>query len=159
MKYIYNADRANMEAVATVVQQQLAAIDVKLDVQGLDSPTFFSIFFAPYCGKTTDEYDIESNGWDSERVDCGLQASTYMKNTGLGWSEDMTKLVNQSESATTEKEAQKLWNEIQKKYTDECWVYPLTYTNYVMVSQKNVTGLAGSKVVPEFVDWMSIKVK
>lgn len=82
-----------------------------------------------------------------------------MKNTGWGWSEDMTKLVNQADSATTQKEAQKLWNEIQKKYTDECWVYPLTYTNYVMVSQKNVTGLDGSKVVPEFVDWMSIKVK
>ena len=159
LKYIYNADRANMEAVATVVQQQLAAIDVKLDVQGLDSPTFFSIFFAPYSGKTTDEYDIGSNGWDSERGDCGWQASTYMKNTGWGWSEDMTKLVNQADSATTQKEAQKLWNEIQKKYTDECWVYPLTYTNYVMVSQKNVTGLDGSKVVPEFVDWMSIKVK
>lgn len=159
LKYIYNADRANMEAVATVVQQQLAAIDVKLDVQGLDSPTFFSIFFAPYSGKTTDEYDIGSNGWDSERGDCGWQASTYMKNTGWGWSEDMTKLVNQAESATIQKEAQKLWDEIQEKYTDECWVYPLTYTNYVMVSQKNVTGLDGSKVVPEFVNWMSIKVK
>ena len=58
-----------------------------------------------------------------------------------------------------EKDILDTWNEIQKKYTDECWVYPLTYTNYVMVSQKNVTGLDGSKVVPEFVDWMSIKVK
>lgn len=158
LKYIYNADRANMEAVATVVQQQLAAIDVNLEVQGLDSPTFFSIFFAPYSGKTTDEYDIGSNGWDSERGDCGWQASTYMKNTGWGWSEDMTALVQQADSATTKEEAQTLWNEIQEKYTDECWVFPLTYTNYVMVSQKNVTGLDGSEVVPEFVNWMSIKV-
>ena len=81
-----------------------------------------------------------------------------MKNTGWGWSEDMTALVQQADSATTKEEAQTLWNEIQEKYTDECWVFPLTYTNYVMVSQKNVTGLDGSEVVPEFVNWMSIKV-
>ena len=158
LKYIYNADRANMEAVATVVQQQLAAIDVNLEVQGLDSPTFFSIFFAPYSGKTTDEYDIGSNGWDSERGDCGWQASTYMKNSGWGWSEEMTSLVKQADSAVTQEEDQKLWDEIHEKYTEENWVFPLTYTNYVMVSQKNVTGLDGSEVVPEFVDWMSIKV-
>ena len=70
----------------------------------------------------------------------------------------MTALVQQADSATTKEEAQALWNEIQEKYTDECWVFPLTYTNYVMVSQKNVTGLDGSEVVPEFVNWMSIKV-
>ena len=36
--------------------------------------------------------------------------------------------------------------------------YPLTYTNFVMVSQKNVTGLDGSSVVPEFIDYLSIHV-
>ncbi len=158
LKYIYNADRANMESVATVVQQQLAAIDVNLEVQGLDSPTFFSIFFAPYSGKTTDEYDIGSNGWDSERGACGYQASGYLKNSGWGWSEEMSALIKKADTATTQDEAQKLWDEIQEKYTEENWVFPLTYTNYVMVSQKNVTGLDGSEVVPEFVDWMSIKV-
>lgn len=35
---------------------------------------------------------------------------------------------------------------------------PLTYTNYVMVSQKNVTGLDAVPVVPEFVDYLKIKV-
>ena len=158
LKYIYNADRANMEAVATVVQQQLAAIDVNLEVQGLDSPTFFSIFFAPYSGKTTDEYDIGSNGWDSERGACGWQASTYMKNTGWGWSDVMAALVKKADAATSQEEAQKLWDEIQEKYTEENWLFPLTYTNYVMVSQENISGLDGSEVVPEFVDWMSIKV-
>lgn len=158
LKYIYNADRANMETVATVVQQQLAAIGVNLEVQGLDSTTFFSIFFAPYSGKETDEYDLGSNGWDSERGDCGWQCSTYLKNTGWGWSEEMTTLVNKADAATSQEEAQNLWDEIQEKYTEENWVYPLTYTNYVMVSQKNVTGLDGSDIVPEFTDWMSIKV-
>lgn len=51
-----------------------------------------------------------------------------------------------------------LWNTIQDKALEECWEYPLTYTNFVMVSQKNVTGLDGSSVVPEFIDYLSIHV-
>ena len=56
-------------------------------------------------------------------------------------------------------EKQELWNEIQDKALEECWEYPLTYTNYVMVSQKNVTGLDASPIVPEFADWLSMKVE
>ena len=56
------------------------------------------------------------------------------------------------------KEKQELWNTIQDKALEECWEYPLTYTNFVMVSQKNVTGLDGSSVVPEFIDYLSIHV-
>ena len=46
LTYIYNADRANMEAVATVIQQQLAKIGVNLSIEGLDSTSFFQRFFA-----------------------------------------------------------------------------------------------------------------
>ena len=70
----------------------------------------------------------------------------------------MAALVKKADAATSQEEAQKLWDEIQEKYTEENWLFPLTYTNYVMVSQKNISGLDGSEVVPEFVDWMSIKV-
>jgi len=55
-------------------------------------------------------------------------------------------------------EKQELWNEIQDKALEECWEYPLTYTNYVMVSQKNVSGLSDSTVIPEFIDYLSIQV-
>ena len=62
-------------------------------------------------------------------------------------------------TTTDEAEAKQLADELMDVAMDQYRIYPLTYTNYVLVSQKNVTGLDGSKVVPEFVDWMSIKVK
>jgi hypothetical protein len=37
-------------------------------------------------------------------------------------------------------------------------IYPLTYTNYVMVAQKYVTGLDKCPIVPEFADWLAISV-
>ena len=39
-------------------------------------------------------------------------------------------------AATDNEEAQKLANELQDLTLSEYWEYPLTYTNYVMVSQQ-----------------------
>lgn len=50
INYKFNSDRANMEAVATVVQQQLEKIGVKVNVQGADSTTFFKSFFYMWYG-------------------------------------------------------------------------------------------------------------
>ena len=152
-----------MEAVATVIQQQLSQIGVKLSIEGLDSPTFFSRFFAVGMGTGLENtYDLGSNGWDSERGSA-YQAHFYL-NHGLaeknawGWSKEISEKVIKADATADEAEAQELWNEIQEEYVEEYWEFPLTYTNFVMVSQKNVTGLDGSEVVPELVDWMSIKV-
>lgn len=163
LTYIYNADRANMEAIATVVQQQLSQIGVKLSIEGLDSPTFFSRFFAANTGTGLENtYDLGSNGWDSERGSA-YQAHFYLdhglkEKNAWGWSKEISEKVVKADATADEAEAQKLWNEIQEEYVEEYWQFPLTYTNFVMVSQKNVTGLDGSEVVPELVDWMSIKV-
>ena len=47
---------------------------------------------------------------------------------------------------------------MQKEALEEFRIYPLTYTNYILVSQKNVTGLDCTPIVPEFADYMGISV-
>ena len=48
--------------------------------------------------------------------------------------------------------------ELDQQALEEFWIYPLTYTNYILVSQKNVTGLDCTPIVPEFADYMGISV-
>ncbi len=161
--YIYNSDRPNMEAVATVVQQQLAKIGVTVDLQGLDSSTFFSRFFSGMYNKGTGDeltWDLGSNGWDSERGTNLGQAFSYFSSwkSAWGWSDTVSNLAVQTNSATTSADAQKYADQLQDQVLSEYWMYPLTYTNYIMVSQKNVTGLDGSTVIPEFIDYLKIKV-
>lgn len=161
LTYIYNADRANMEAVATVVQQQLAAIGVKVNVESCDTSTFFPRFFAKADSEQATTWDLGTNGWDSQRgTNCG-QAISYFTNrlADCGYSEELSNLATKALGTANAEEKQKLWDEIQDKSLEECWEYPLTYTNYVMVSQKNVTGLDSSSVIPEFIDYLGIKVK
>ena len=161
LTYIYNADRANMEAVATVVQQQLAAIGVNVNIESCDTSTFFPRFFSTADSEQATTWDLGTNGWDSQRgTNCG-QAISYFTNrlADCGYSEELSNLATKALGTANAEEKQKLWDEIQDKSLEECWEYPLTYTNYVMVSQKNVTGLDSSSVIPEFIDYLGIKVK
>lgn len=159
--YIYNADRPNMEAVATVIQQQLAEIGVTLSIEGLDSPTFFNRFFGISFGtgeETT--WDLGTNGWDSERGSNLGQAYSYINNTKEAWgfSKEAAQLAIDVNSAETAEAAKTAAGKLQDLTLSEYREFPLTYTNYVMVSQKNVTGLDENSVVPEFIDYLTIKV-
>lgn len=160
--YIYNADRPNMEAVATVIQQQLAEIGVNLSIEGLDSPTFFNRFFGVAFGtgeETT--WDLGTNGWDSQQGSNLGQAYRYFNATPRAWgfSDEVAQLtidVNAQADLETAKEKAK---GLQEAVLAEYYEYPLTYTNYIMVSQKNVKGLDAKPVVPEFVDYLPIEVE
>lgn len=160
--YIYNNERSNMEEIATVIQQQLQEIGVNVDVQGLDSSTFFDKLLGHSYGNDQEKtWDLATNGWDSERGGNLGQAYTYINHAKYNWgfSEEARALAVQVNSATSESEAKELAKDLQDLALSECWEYPLTYTNYVMVAQKNVKGLDGNSVVPEFIDWLTISVE
>lgn len=161
--YIYNADRANMEEVAIVLQQQLLQIGVNLQIEGMDSSSFFPRFFAASSyGFNGQEktWDLGTNGWDSMRGSTLYQAYSYLNQGSDAWGltpacGELTVKVN---TTTDINEAKVLASQLVEIALDQHRIYPLTYTNYVMVSQKYVTGLDCSEIVPEFVDWLGISV-
>lgn len=161
--YIYNADRANMEAVAVVLQQQLAQIGVNLQIEGMDSSSFFPRFFAAssygFNGQET-TWDLGTNGWDSQRGSTLYQAYSYLNQASNAWglTDTCGELTVKVNSTTDIEEAKVLASELVDLALAQHRIYPLTYTNYVMVSQKYVTGLDCSDIVPEFIDWLGISV-
>lgn len=160
--YIYNADRPNMEAVATVIQQQLAEIGVNLSIEGLDSPTFFNRFFGvAFETGEEDSWDLGTNGWDSERGSDLGQAYRYLNDNPPAWgfSDETGQLAIDVNTASDPDIAKETAKEMQKAALEEYYEYPLTYTNYIMVSQKNVKGLDEKPVIPEFVDYLAIEVE
>ena len=161
--YIYNADRANMEAVAVVLQAQLAQIGVNLKIEGMDSTSFFQRFFAAssygFNGQEV-TWDLGTNGWDSMRGSTLYQAYSYLNQKDDAWGltpacGELTVKVN---TTTDADEAKALAEELVEIAMDQHRIYPLTYTNYVMVAQKYVTGLDTCPIVPEFADWLAISV-
>ena len=163
LTYIYNADRPNMDAVAVVIQQQLAQIGVNLSIEGMDSSSFFPRFFAAssygFNGQET-TWDLGTNGWDSMRGSTLNQAYSYLNQADDAWgmTEACGELALAVNTTTDEAEAKQLADELMDVAMDQYRIYPLTYTNYVLVSQKNVTGLDYSPIVPEFADYLGISV-
>ena len=160
--YIYNKDRANMEACAIVLQQQLQQIGVTLKIEGLDSTTFFQRFFglSSYHNDQYTTWDLGTNGWDSMRGSTLYQAYSYFNQVDDAWGMtpacgDLAVKVN---TITDKAEMQKAADELMEVAMDQHRIYPLTYTNYVMVSQKYVGGLDTCDIVPEFADWLAISV-
>lgn len=160
--YIYNKDRANMEAVAIVLQQQLAQIGVTLKIEGLDSTTFFQRFFglSTYNNDQYTTWDLGTNGWDSMRGSTLYQAYSYLNQAKDAWglTPSCGELAVKVNTIRDQEEMQKATDELMDKALAEHRIYPLTYTNYVMVSQKYVTGLDTCDIVPEFADWLAISV-
>lgn len=163
LTYIYNADRPNMDAVAVVIQQQLVQIGVNLSIEGMDSSSFFPRFFAAssygFNGQET-TWDLGTNGWDSMRGSTLNQAYSYLNQADDAWgmTEACGELALAVNTTTDEAEAKQLADELMDVAMDQYRIYPLTYTNYVLVSQKNVTGLDSSPIVPEFADYLGISV-
>ena len=159
LTYIYNADRPNMDAVAVVIQQQLAQIGVNLSIEGMDSSSFFPRFFAAssygFNGQET-TWDLGTNGWDSMRGSTLNQAYSYLNQADDAWgmTEACGELALAVNTTTDEAEAKQLADELM----DVAMEQYRTYTNYVLVSQKNVTGLDSSPIVPEFADYLGISV-
>ena len=162
LTYIYNADRANMEQIATVIQQQLSAIGVNVEVEGMDSMSFFMRFydFGEQYGAYT--WDLGTNGWDSERGTHAGKAYNWMTNRSYyintGFSDELVTMIKEASANPNEAEKAAAWTQIQDMALAEYREYPLTYTNYVIVAHKYVTGLDGSSVIPEFIDYLSIEV-
>ena len=163
---IYNKDckgyNVNLEEAKKLAKSSglEAEIGVKVNIESCDTSTFFPRFFASKDKEQATTWDLGTNGWDSQRgSNCG-QAISYFTNRlcDCGYSDEVSGLAQKAMGTADAKEKQELWNTIQDKALEECWEYPLTYTNFVMVSQKNVTGLDGSSVVPEFIDYLSIHV-
>ena len=146
-----------MESVATVVQQQLAEIGVTVNIESCDTSTFFPRFFASKDKELATTWDLGTNGWDSQRgSNCG-QAISYLQIVSVivdtvmkfqACSESHRNCRCERKTGTLE------YNSGQS--VGRMLGIPTYIYNFVMVSQKNVTGLDGSSVVPEFIDYLSI---
>lgn len=159
ISYIYNRDRANMEEIATVIQQQLAQIGVNVIVEGLDNAGFWARY-TPANPEDATDWELGTNGWDCMRGQSIVQFEYWMRATDRwGWSDEIVELTTTTDSETDPEREQELANELQQKTLEEYWFYPLPYPNFVTASHKNVTGLGESKIVPEFGDYLLIEVE
>ena len=155
LNYVYSDSNPNAEAIATMVQAELAQIGVKVNIQGYDYSTFSDI---EYSG--SDEWDFLTNGVDSMRGD-GLPDVGFLTNEWIdsGWNETVQNLAFQINAEPDLAKQKELAKELHQAALDNHVCYPLTWANCVYVTPSNISGLDASAIVPEFVDMVAITMK
>ena len=155
INYIYSNSNPNAEAIATMIQAELAQIGVKVNIQGYDYSTFSDIEYSE-----SDEWDFLTNGLDSMRGD-GLPDVGFLTNEWIdsGWNETVQNLAFQINAEPDLAKGKELAAQLHQEALDNYICYPLTWANCVFVTPNNVSGLDASAVVPEFVDMAAITIK
>lgn len=159
LTYVFNSERSGMEEIATVVQQQLAKIGITVNIEATENATFLQKWGE---ASKSDEasYDLITQGYGELR---GSSAGTWGTLFGLmggmlGFHEDVQKTALALNATTDEAQAKTLATQMQEAALNSYVMYPISNTNYVMVSHKNVTGLDGCPLVPEFMDYLKLKI-
>lgn len=161
LKYIYNNQREGMADVALVVQQQLKQIGIDVQVEGLDSPTYFGIFFKSFYGEGDKSWDLGTNGWDQLNADPGTQLPYYTNENGdkpdtTDMSPKSEKLILDAKRASNLEERERLYKEAQESIKEDFAFYPISCPNYVMVAQKGYKGLDEVPIVHVFDDYLTL---
>ena len=159
LTYIYNNQRVGMPEVAIVIQQQLKAAGINVELVGSDSGAFFKSYFSWMLGDTDTSWDLATNGWDSIQGDPSTQITSYVGNPEATDCQEATvEALNEAIHATDESVREEKFLEFQQLIQDDFVIYPISCPNYVWVAQKGVTGLDTINSMIPFEDWTLIDV-
>lgn len=153
IKLHYNTDRSYMEETALLIQQQLKAIDVNVELEGIDANGFFGVVFTDQA-----DYELYLNEFaaigDPDSVVSGMFDGTWGINVDT--SEEILDLFKKGREITDMDQRAELYKELQQKAVDEYLVYPIAYPNYCFVTSDSLQGAEYYTTTPVFEDYTKL---
>lgn len=165
LHYMYFTARPNMKETAQIVQEQLKAIGVNMEIEGVDSGEFFQRLFAAWItGKTVEDtsWDLATNGMDQLNADPATKMVSWtgdLLEKGFYVSPETKELWTKASQSMTTEEREKYYKELQVQMNEDYSMYPMANTNYVIVARKEFKGLDEIKRVPIFEDYLKITME
>lgn len=156
MTLYFNSERVYMKETAQIIQQELKAIGVTLNVIPLESSGFFKKVFG-----TDGDYEFYLNGYgasgDPDNVVAGMYNGTWGVN--LAVSDTLLGLWKQARTVYTDAERAELYRRIQQRTREEMPSYPIAYPNYVFVTTADVRGADAIRKTPIFEDYTKLSIQ
>ena len=138
----YFPQGAVQDAISTVMQSNLQAVGINLDIVRSDLVTIKSHLVAGTFG-------LASSGWDNFIGDPSVQVLFFMdpayccKSDFSGYDDKAgAALANQAVAATDPTQAKALYSQVQKLQADSSHVIPLYYPDLVFLTTTKVTGFS-----------------
>lgn len=156
MTLYFNSERVYMKETAQIIQQQLKAVGINLEVTPLESTGFFEKVFG-----TDGDYEFYLNGYaavgDPDSVVAGMYDGTWGVN--LAVSDELLQLWKDARSVFSDEERAAIYKQIQQQTNDEMTCYPIAYPNYVFVTTANIQGADAITRTPIFEDYTKLSIQ
>lgn len=153
MKLYFNSERANMKETAQIIQQQLKAAGITLEVTPLESSGFFEKVFG-----TDGDYEFYLNGYaalgDPDEVVAGMYDGTWGVNIAV--SDEAAQLWKDGRATSDTAKRKEVYKKLQEQANTDMSVYPIAYPNYTFVTTANLKGTDTYKTTPIFEDYTKL---
>ncbi|MBQ1270910.1 MAG: ABC transporter substrate-binding protein [Clostridia bacterium] len=137
IKIIFNSARVGQEEMSIMIQSQLQAVGLNVEVEGMETSGYFTSYF-----RATDTYNIAlmANGMKGDPGNyCGLFNNTR-SGANMYTTEEVNNLWTEIDKEADPAKRQELVNEVLAKL-QECWsCVPFAETYCVYAAQTNIRG-------------------
>ena len=147
IKVIFNSARVGQEEMAIMIQAQLQAVGLTVEVEGMETSGYFTAYF-----RATDSFNISlmANGMKGDPGNfCGLFNNTR-SGANMYTTEEVNNLWTEIDKETDPAKRQELVNTVLAALKD-CWsCVPFAQTNCVFASQPNLRGMENTNRMTDF---------
>ena len=154
-RLVYNSSRENMENCALMIQQQLKAVGLNVEIQGYETQGFFEVFFYTDAG----DWELGLNGYstngDNQGDEYMFSLEGFLCNKHCS-THEMAALWNEGHDTTHPEERAAIYKEIQEQIRDAYTMFPLTSPNFVVATDKRLKGVDAIDMVPLFEDYLNL---
>ena len=154
-RLVYNSSRENMENCALMIQQQLKAVGLNVEIQGYETQGFFEVFFYTDAG----DWELGLNGYSTNGDNQGDEYMFSLEgflSKNLCSTDEIAALWNEGDATTDPEERAAIYKEIQEQIRDVYTMFPLTSPNFVVATDKRLKGVDAIDMVPLFEDYLKL---
>ncbi|NCE63261.1 ABC transporter substrate-binding protein [Pseudoflavonifractor sp. 524-17] len=154
-RLVYNSSRENMENCALMIQQQLKAVGLNVEIQGYETQGFFEVFFYTDAG----DWELGLNGYSTNGDNQGdeyMFSSEGFLSKNICTTDEIAQLWNQGDATNDPAQRTEIYKQIQEQIRDVYTMFPLTSPNFVIAVDKRLQGVDAIDMVPIFEDYLNL---
>ena len=154
-RLVYNSSRENMENCALMIQQQLKAVDLNVEIQGYETQGFFDVFFYTDVG----DWELGLNGYSTNGDNQGDEYMFSLEgflSKNICSTDEIAALWNEGDATTDPEERAAIYKEIQEQIRDVYTMFPISSPNFVVATDKRLKGVDAIDMVPLFEDYLNL---
>lgn len=148
LKLAYTANNVVQQAQATIMQQELKAVGIDLQLAGMDGTAMYQ-----QLGKGQADFDMYLGGYIMG-IDPDTFNSLFVTGDPSNYehysNKDVDALFQQGRVETDPAKRQAIYEQIQQKLIDDAVFYPMTENTRILAIDSNIGGIQDASLVPVY---------